>query len=263
MRFVEESLLRRIKKTQEIQRKDNKEIEKSRKLASSRGRKTWGRRRRRRSVKCNPFALDCLGICVLFMLRAPYSVLSSGSWCSFSLSQQLLGERRKGEKLNQDRGLFLYWSCCMIHLLLAIFVLTNLLWCFFWARYFAVCPCVCVWMGVLVEILWKLSEYNFYCVAFLHYTSVTTSLLACRSGCRSLFWCSDHIVGMNSLSCWSSLNWGSGSNSSGFTNWTCAWTSGCAEDVILIDFKILCEWRLFSADLRIPVNRVRIPVSWL
>ncbi len=108
MRFVEESLLRRIKKTQEIQRKDNKEIEKSRELASSRGMKTWGRRRRRRSVKCNPFALDCLGICVLFMLRAPYSVLSSGSWCSFSLSQQLLGERRKGEKLNQDRVLFLY-----------------------------------------------------------------------------------------------------------------------------------------------------------
>ncbi len=75
MRFVEESLLRRIKKTQEIQRKDNKEIEKSRELASSRGRKTWvRRRRRRRSVKCNPFALDCLGICVLFMLRAPYTV---------------------------------------------------------------------------------------------------------------------------------------------------------------------------------------------
>jgi hypothetical protein len=74
MRFVEESLLRRIKKTQEIQRKDNKEIEKSQELASWRGRKTWVRPRRRRSVKCNPFALDCLGICVLFMLRAPYSV---------------------------------------------------------------------------------------------------------------------------------------------------------------------------------------------
>jgi hypothetical protein len=43
MRFVEESLLRRINKTQEIQRKDNNEIEKSRELASSRGRKTWGR----------------------------------------------------------------------------------------------------------------------------------------------------------------------------------------------------------------------------
>lgn len=90
----------------------------------------------------------CIGLfghlCFVYVESSLQCVLSSGSCCSFSLLQQLLGERRKGEKLNQDRVLFLYWSCCMIHLLLARFVLTDLLFVFLLSSVFCSLVSVCL-----------------------------------------------------------------------------------------------------------------------